>query len=454
MQHFEDDRPGSLCSGSQGPIIMTTAKNAELAARRAAAVPRGVSSATAVYVARAENAELWDVDGRRYVDFAAGIAVLNVGHRHPRVMAAAREQEDRYTHTAFQVAPYEPYVRLAERLNAIAPIKAPTKTIFFTTGAEATENAVKIARAATGRPAIVAFTGGFHGRTLLASAMTGKVTPYKRAFGPLPGEIYHAPFPDPRRGVSVADSLQALDFIFAADVEASRVAAVIIEPVQGEGGFHVAPTELLTALRQICDRHGILLIADEVQTGFARTGRLFAMEHSGVEPDLIAVAKSLGGGFPISGVIGRSEIMDAVEPGGLGGTYAGSPVACAAAIAVLDIIQDEGLVARAQAIGDRIRRRLAAFAQHNDLVPIGDVRGQGAMLAFDVLAERGANIPDPAEARRVASRALEAGLIVLTCGTLGEAIRILVPLTASDDLVEEGLTALERALQPALAPGG
>ncbi|MGB7410470.1 MAG: 4-aminobutyrate--2-oxoglutarate transaminase, partial [Sphingopyxis granuli] len=376
-------------------------QNALLLSRRAAAVPQGVATATPLFAERAENAELWDADGARYIDFAGGIAVLNVGHRHPHVIAAVRDQLDRYTHTAFQVVAYEPYVALCERLNALAPIAGPAKTILFTTGAEAVENAVKIARAATGRPGVIAFGGGFHGRTLLTMAMTGKVLPYKRSFGPLPGEVFHLPFPIAHYGVGVEDSLRALSLLFAADIEPSRVAAIIVEPVQGEGGFHMAPPELLQALRRICDEHGILLIADEVQTGFARTGRMFGIEHGGVEPDLMTVAKSLAGGFPLSGVIGRADIMDAAQPGGLGGTYAGSPVACAAALAVLDVIEEEGLIARANAIGDRLRTTLAAFAARNDLLPIGHVRGPGAMVAFDLLAARGGDEPDGAAAKRV-----------------------------------------------------
>lgn len=420
--------------------------NAILLSRRAAAVPQGVATATPLFAARAENAEIWDADGDRYIDFAGGIAVLNVGHRHPRVIAAVRDQLDVYTHTAFQVVAYEPYIELAERLNALAPFSGPAKTILFTTGAEAVENAVKIARAATGRPGVIAFGGGFHGRTLLTMAMTGKVLPYKRSFGPLPGEVFHLPFPIFHYGVSVEDSLRALALLFAADIEPSRVAAIIVEPVQGEGGFHMAPPELLQALRRLCDEHGILLIADEVQTGFARTGRMFGIEHGGVEPDLLTVAKSLAGGFPLSGVIGRAEIMDTAQPGGLGGTYAGSPVACAAALAVLDVIEEEGLIVRANAIGEGLRATLELFAARNDLLPIGHVRGPGAMIAFDVLAARGGDDPDGAAAKRVTARALELGLVLLSCGIHGETIRLLMPLTASNAVIDEGMAILEQAL--------
>lgn len=420
--------------------------NADLLTRRLAAVPRGVSTATAIFAARAENAELWDVEGNRYVDFAGGIAVLNTGHRHPKVLAAVRDQLDAYTHTAFQVVAYEPYIALAERLNALAPFDGPAKTILFTTGAEAVENAVKIARAATGRSAVIAFTGGFHGRTMLTMAMTGKVAPYKRLFGPLPAEVFHAPFPVPQYGVTVEDSLRALDFLFRADVEPERVAAIILEPVQGEGGFQPAPVELLRALREICDRHGILLISDEVQAGFARTGKMFGIEHSGVQPDLITIAKSLAGGFPLSGVIGKAAIMDAAEPGGLGGTYAGPPIACAAALAVLDVIAEEDLMRRADEQGARIRARLQAMSQRNDLVPIANIRGPGAMVGFDILRAPGGE-PDGAEAKAVTVRALTKGLILLSCGVYGETIRLLAPLTASDAILDEGLDILEAALE-------
>ena len=418
--------------------------NQSLLDRRAHAVPRGVASATGVFAARAENAEIWDTEGKRYVDFAGGIAVLNVGHRHPKVMAAVAKQLDAYTHTAFQVMPYEPYIELAEKLNAIAPVEGPAKTIFFTTGAEATENAVKVARAATGRPAIIAFAGGFHGRTLLSSAMTGKVSPYKKGLGPFPSEIYHLPLPSPTNGVTLAETLRALDFLFAADIEPERVAAFIVEPVQGEGGFHMPDPELFKALDALRTTYGIQIIADEVQTGFARTGKMFGIEHQAIKPDLITVAKSLGGGFPLSGLIGRAEIMDVINPGGLGGTYAGSPVACAAALAVLDVIAEEGLIARANVMGAKIRTAIEGFAARNDTVTISGLRGPGAMIGFDILDADGK--PDGAEAKRVITRALDLGLVVLTCGTYGQAIRILVPLTASDAVLDEGLAILGAAL--------
>lgn len=425
--------------------------NKDLQARRESAVPRGVSTATNIFAARAENAELWDVEGRRFVDFAGGIAVLNTGHRHPRVIAAVETQLKAYTHTAFQVVAYEPYIELAEKLNALAPFKGKAKTILFTTGAEATENAVKLARAHTGRSAVIAFAGGFHGRTMLTMALTGKTLPYKKKFGPMPAEVFHLPFPVADHGVTVADSLKALEFLFRADVEPDRVAAIMIEPVQGEGGFYEAPKELLVALRKICDQHGIMLIADEVQTGFARTGKMFGIEHSGVEPDMITIAKSMAGGFPLSGIIGKAEIMDAAEPGGLGGTYAGSPVACAAALAVLDVMADEKLVEKANSMGARVKARLADIAARNDVVPITGIRGNGAMIGFDIVKSRGAYEPDADATKRVTTAALEGGLILLSCGVFGNVIRILVPLTVSEAVLDEGLDKLEIALVAAVA---
>ena len=420
--------------------------NSTLQARRTAAVPRGVATAYPVFADRAEGSELWDMDGRRFIDFGGGIAVLNTGHRHPKVIAAVREQLDRYTHTAFQIVPYEPYIALCERLNALAPFSGEAKTILFSTGAEAVENAVKIARAATGRTNVIAFSGAFHGRTMMTMAMTGKVAPYKKKFGPMPGGIWHAPFPVPQHGVTTADTLKAIEILFRADVDPANVAAIVIEPVQGEGGFHPAPTELMEALRAICDRHGILLIADEVQTGFARTGKMFGVENSGVEPDLITVAKSLAGGFPLSGVIGRAEIMDAPEPGGLGGTYAGSPLACAAALAVLDVIEEERLIERANVLGDRIKGELARISQRNDTVPMNAIRGPGAMVAFDIVKSRGGQEPDADATRRVTAAALADGLVLLSCGVDANSIRILMPLTIPDEILAEGMGKLEGAL--------
>ena len=420
--------------------------NSEMMARRVKAIPRGVGNAHELFAVRAENSELWDVEGKRYIDFAGGIAVLNTGHRHPKVMAAVQKQMDAFTHTCFQVAAYDSYVELAEKLNAIAPIEGPAKTIFFTTGAEAVENAVKIARAATGRPGVITFAGGYHGRTMLTMAMTGKVLPYKKKFAPMPAEIYHAPFPHQQFDVTVEDSLKYLQMLFRADIEPSRVAAIAVEPVQGEGGFIPAPKALLEGLRKICDEHGILLIVDEVQTGFARTGKMFAIEHSGVKPDLMTVAKSLAGGFPLSGVIGKAEIMDAAEPGGLGGTYAGSPLACVAALAVLDVIKEENLIERANVLGARIKARLETMSKRNDLVAIADIRGPGAMIAFDVVADHTSNTPDPDTTKKILAKAKEKGLILLSCGVSGNAVRLLMPLTISDALLEEGMDILEASL--------
>lgn len=421
-------------------------KNADLLARRNLAVARGVANMHNIYAERAENAEVWDVDGRRYIDFAGGIGVLNTGHRHPKVMAAVQRQMEQYTHTCFQVLPYEPYVALAERLNSLAPGDAPNKTLFLTTGAEAVENAVKIARAHTGRPAVIAFNGGYHGRTMMTLGLTGKVVPYKAGFGPFPGEIYHAPFPIEVHGISVDQSMAAVNNLFKADVEPARVAAIIIEPVQGEGGFYVAPPEFLKRLRALCDDHGILLIADEVQAGAGRTGRLFAMEHSGVVPDLTTLAKSIAGGFPISAVVGRADIMDSVGPGGLGGTYAGSPLGCAAALAVLDVFEEEGILERSLALGERLISRLRSMAQ--SYACIGDVRGLGSMVAMELFKSvDGKPVADADLTRQLVVKAAERGLILLSCGMYGNVIRILVPITGSNEVVDEGLDIIEGCLE-------
>ena len=420
--------------------------NTELNARRQAAIPRGVASATSVFAVRAENSEVWDAEGKRYLDFAAGIAVCNTGHRHPKVMAAAAAQSEAFVHTAFQVLPYETYIALAERLNKLAPIKK-AKTILMTTGAEAVENAVKIARHYTKRSAVISFVGAFHGRTMLTMGMTGKVVPYKAGFGPFPTGLYHAPFPIAHHGVSVADSLAALEKLFKADVEPQQVAAIILEPVQGEGGFYIAPKEFMQALRALCDRHGILLICDEVQTGFARTGKLFATEYSGIEPDLMTIAKSLAGGFPLSGVIGKAEIMDSPEPGGLGGTYGGTPLGCAAALAVLDVIEEEQLCARSNKLGARMLEKLQEFKENPASAPIGDIRGLGAMVAFELVKERGGHTPDADRAKALMAKALEQGLILLSCGIYGNCIRLLAPLTIPEAQLEEGLEILGQTLK-------
>jgi len=419
------------------------ASNADLQSRKEAAVPRGIGVMTQIFAQRAHNAELWDVEGRRYIDFGGGIAVLNVGHRHPKVVAAVAEQLERFTHTMFQIVPYELYVSLAEKLNQLTPGTHRKKTALFSTGAEAIENAIKIARAATGRSGVIAFGGAFHGRSMLAAALTGKVSPYKIGFGPFPGEIYHAPFPVDLHGVSVDEALRGLHHLFKADIEPVRVAAMVIELVQGEGGFYVAPPAFVRALRKLCDEHGILLVVDEVQTGFGRTGKLFALEHYGIVPDLMAMAKSLAGGLPLSAVTGRAEVMDGPAPGGLGGTYAGNPLALAAAHAVIDIIREENLLARANALGARLTERLQAL---RGAVPqIAEVRGLGAMVAVE-FNRPGLPEPDADFAKRVQQRALAGGLMLLTCGVYANAIRFLFPLTTPDAVFAEALDILEDAL--------
>ncbi|OZI17840.1 MULTISPECIES: 4-aminobutyrate--2-oxoglutarate transaminase [Bordetella] len=418
-------------------------QNRDLNTRRSLATPRGVGVMCDMYAVRAENATLWDSTGKEYIDFAGGIAVLNTGHRHPKVKAAVAEQLEAFTHTAYQIVPYESYVALAERINALAPIDGVKKTAFFTTGVEAVENAVKIARAYTGRSGVIAFTGSFHGRTMLGMALTGKVAPYKLAFGPMPGDIYHVPFPNQTQSISVADSLKALDLLFKSDIDPRRVAAIIIEPVQGEGGFNITPPELMTALRKVCDEHGIMLIADEVQTGFARTGKLFAMQHHSVQADLITMAKSLGGGFPISGVVGRAEVMDGPAPGGLGGTYAGNPLAVAAAHAVLDVIEEEQLCARADQLGKRLQDHLNGLRAR--CPAIADVRGLGSMVALE-LRDPATGEPDAATVKRVQDEALKRGLILLSCGVYGNVLRFLYPLTIPDAQFGQALDILADVL--------
>ncbi|MBD2822854.1 4-aminobutyrate--2-oxoglutarate transaminase [Xenorhabdus sp. 42] len=418
-----------------------TANN--LAGRRSAAIAKGVGVTTQIYAERAENAEIWDAQGQRYIDFAAGIAVVNTGHRHPRVIEAVKAQLDKFTHTCHQVVPYENYVALAERLNRLVPGDFAKKTVFVTTGAEAVENAVKMARAATGRQGVIAFNGAFHGRTFLGMALTGKVVPYKTGFGSLVGDVYRVPYPMELHGISVEQTLTALGQLFKADIEPSRVAAIILEPVQGEGGFYPAPPTLMKALREIADRYGIVLIADEIQTGFARTGKLFAMEHYDVVPDLTTVAKGLAGGFPLAGVVGRAEIVDAVQPGGLGGTFGGNPVAIAAAHAVLDVIEEEKLSERAIILGNRLKQRLNTLRAR---VPqIADVRGPGLMVAVE-FNHADSWEPNPDFTAAVRLDALERNLILLTCGVHGNVIRFLPPLTIQDAVFNEALDRLEEAL--------
>jgi 4-aminobutyrate aminotransferase / (S)-3-amino-2-methylpropionate transaminase / 5-aminovalerate transaminase len=417
---------------------------AELAELRAKYVPRGITTGHPITADRAKGSELWDVSGKRYVDFAGGIGVMNVGHAHPRVMEAVRAQLDKATHTSFQVVQYESYLRLAERLCKVMPIDGDKKAIFFSTGAEAIENAVKIARAATGRPAVISFRGAFHGRTLLALSLTGSVQPYKQNFGPYAAEIYQTPFPYEYRGWNTEAALADLNSLLDSEVSPKRVAAFVIEPVLGEGGFVPAPLDFMRRLRKLADEHGILLIVDEIQTGFGRTGKLFALEHSGVQADLVTVAKSLAAGFPLSGVVGRAEVMDAPDPGGLGGTYGGNPVACAAGLAVMDIMRDEKLPERAARIGSVIEERMQSWAQENEL--IGDVRVVGAMAGMELVRDRKTKEPADKETAKILATAREKGLIILRAGTHHNVIRTLMPLTIPDDQLEEGLDILGAAL--------
>ena len=427
---------------------MTT--SAELHERRAAAVARGIGHATAIYAKKALNSEIWSEDGKRYIDFGAGIAVVNTGHQHPRIVEAVKKQLDAFSHVCFQVTPHENYITLAERLNAIAPVSAPAKTMLVSTGAEAVENAVKVARAFTGRSGIIAFGGAFHGRTHVGMALTGKVVPYKKGFGPFLPDIYHAVFPNPYHGVTPEQSLASIRHIFKNSIDPSNVAAIIIEPVQGEGGFNIAPFEFLHSLRKLCDEHGIVLIADEIQTGFARTGKLFCLEHAGVKADVVTMAKGLAGGMPLAAIVGRADVMDAAGPGGLGGTYAGNPVACAAAHAVLDVIKDEDLCGRSNQIGHIITSRLKDLQQRSNLNCIGDIRGLGAMCALELVKNQSSHEPDAALTASLLKAANERGLILLSCGTYGNVIRFLVPLTASDALVKEGMDIFSESLIDAI----
>jgi 4-aminobutyrate aminotransferase/(S)-3-amino-2-methylpropionate transaminase len=417
--------------------------NAALMARRRAAIARGVGQVHEIFVDHARDCEVWDVEGRRYVDFAGGIGVVNTGHCHPKVIAAVAQQLQRVTHTCFQLLAYEPYVELAERLSKLMPGDFAKKAIFMSTGAEAVENAIKIARAHTRRHAVIAFGGAFHGRTHMAMALTGKVAPYKAGFGPFPSGIFHGQFPNALHAVSTDQALGSLEHLFKCDVAPDEVAALIVEPVQGEGGFYVAPFEFLRELRTLCDRHGIVFIADEIQSGAGRTGKWLAIEHSGVVPDLVTMAKSMAGGFPISAVLGRADIMDAPGPGGLGGTYAGSPLACAAALAVLDVFEQDGLLEKGVRLGEQLQQGMLKIAAR--CPAIAEVRGLGPMVAIELIAGR-ADQPDAELTRRVVTEAAKRGLILISCGTYANVIRVLVPLTASDALIDEGLKLLSDSL--------
>jgi len=418
-------------------------KNNELNERRLQATPRGIGVMCNFFAERAENATLWDTEGNEVIDFAAGIAVLNTGHRHPNVVAAIEKQLQAFTHTAYQVVPYESYVTLAEKINARVPVEGPAKTAFFSTGAEAVENAIKIARAYTKRPGVIAFGGGFHGRTSMTMALTGKVAPYKMGFGPFPGSIFHAQYPNAVHDVSTQDALKSLDRLFKADIAPDQVAAILLEPVQGEGGFVIAPDDFMQGVRKLCDQHGILLIADEVQSGYARTGKLFAMEHYSVKPDLITMAKSLAGGMPLSAVSGRAEVMDAPAPGGLGGTYAGNPLAIASALAVLEVIEEEQLCDRSRMLGEALVAELNNARANCPY--IADVRALGSMVAVEFIDPQTAE-PSPAFTQKVLAHALEAGLLLLSCGVYGNVIRFLYPLTIPDAQFRRALDILSRSL--------
>ena len=425
---------------------MNHSLNEQLQARKAAATPRGVGVMAGFFADRADNALLWDVEGRRFIDFAGGIAVMNSGHGHPKVVAAIEAQLKRFTHTCYQVVPYESYIALAEKLNALTPGTHAKKTALFSTGAEAIENAIKIARYHTRRSGVIAFSGAFHGRSLFAVSLTGKVVPYKAGFGPFPAEVYHAPFPC--HCADLDEVKRAVHHLFKADIEPSRVAAIVFEPVQGEGGFNVIQAEAVKWLRALCDEHGIVLIADEIQTGFGRTGKLFAMEHFGVVPDLMTIAKSLAGGVPLSAVTGRAEIMDAPAPGGLGGTYAGNPLAIAAAHAIIDVMRDEQLPERGQRLGDQLK---AVLNEARATTPqIADVRGLGAMVAVE-FNKPGTAEPDADFTKRVQAEALKRNLILLTCGVNANVVRFLFPLTTPDDVFAEALDILRQSLRAAQA---
>jgi 4-aminobutyrate aminotransferase / (S)-3-amino-2-methylpropionate transaminase / 5-aminovalerate transaminase len=429
------------------PEKPVTTKTQRLLDARAQHIPRGVSALTPLFAARAEGAKLWDVEGREFIDFAGGIGVLNVGHAHQKVQAAVKAQLENFTHTCFQVVAYESYIKLAEKLNALVPQKAgqTNKTFFVSTGAEATENGIKIARAFTNRPGIISFDSSFHGRTLMGMSLTGKQKPYKQNFGPFAPEVYKAPFPMPYQGITTKDALLGLEHLFDTQVAPEQVAAIIIEPVQGEGGFNPAPAAFMRSLRNICDKHGIVFIADEIQCGFGRTGKMWAYEHSGIIPDLVTIAKSLAGGLPLAAITGRADIMDAPHPGGLGGTYAGNPLACAAGLAVLEIFEEENILEQALAQGEYLERELKAL--QTDFPMIGDVRGLGAMMAIELVKDLEKKTPDADSATKVVNAALEGGLIIIKAGMHGNAIRILVPLNASHAELEAGFKILRKAFE-------
>jgi 4-aminobutyrate aminotransferase/(S)-3-amino-2-methylpropionate transaminase len=424
--------------------------NLEFEARRDNAVARAVSFSSTFVAERAENAEVWDVEGNRYIDFCGGIGCQNVGHRNPQVLAAIKDQLDHLTHTCFQVTPYKSYIELAERLNALLPGDFAKKSLFFSAGGEAVENAIKIARYYTRRPALITFTNGYHGRSYMGMALSARMVPFKEGFGPFPGEIYRLPFPDDFHNVTIEDTKRAFDTLFRSDCPPDQIAAIFFEPVQGEGGYNIATLQFLEYLRALCDEHGIVLVADEIQTGMGRTGKMFAMEHYGINPDLTCIGKSIGGGLPISGIVGRADIIDSVPAGGLGGTFGGNPIACAAALAVLNVIEEENMLQRGLEMGNQIDIRLRKMAQRNVFDCIGDVRALGCMNAIEIVEDRTSRVPNGDLTAKIVEKALKNGLILLTAGPSRNIIRLLVPLSASLELVDEGLDILEKSIEEAL----
>ncbi|SHF01758.1 4-aminobutyrate aminotransferase apoenzyme [Modicisalibacter ilicicola DSM 19980] len=419
--------------------------NAQLNELKQRYVASGAASPAAHFADRAENAEVWDADGKRFIDFAGGIGVLNIGHRHPKVVEAVKAQLDKVMHTCQTVMPYEGYVRLAEKLSQITPVRGHAKVMLANSGAEALENAVKVARAATGKTNVVCFDGGYHGRTFMTMAMNGKVNPYQTDFGPMPGTVFRAPYPVPYHGVSEEESLRGLKMALRTDANPKDTAAIILEPVLGEGGFYAAPPSFLKAIREICDEHGMLMIVDEVQSGFGRTGKMFAIEHSGVEPDIMTMAKSMADGMPISAVVGTDKHMDASGGNSLGGTYTGSPVSCAAALAVLEVFEEENILEKSQALGDKLAKRFHQWQQDFDC--IDNVRNLGAMAAFELVSDKASHTPDADLAGALCKKARENGLILLSCGMYANTIRFLMPVTIGDDVLEEGLGIIEQALK-------
>jgi 4-aminobutyrate aminotransferase/(S)-3-amino-2-methylpropionate transaminase len=419
--------------------------NAQLNELKQRYVANGAASPATQFADRAENALIWDADGNRIIDFAGGIGVLNIGHRHPKVVQAVKDQLDRVMHTCQTVMPYEGYVKVAEKLSQVTPVRGHGKVMLANSGAEALENVVKIARGATGKNNVICFDGGYHGRTFMTMAMNGKVAPYATDFGSMPGNVFRAPYPVPYHGVSEDEALRGLKMALKTDANPKDTAAIVLEPVLGEGGFYPAPTSFLKAIREICDEHGMLMIIDEVQSGFGRTGKLFAIEHSGVEPDIITMAKSMADGMPISAVVGTDKVMDACGPNSLGGTYTGSPVSCAATLAVLDVFEEENILGKSQALGDKLAKRFAQWQQDFDCVDNG--RNMGAMAAIDLVTDKANHTPDADLAGALCKKAREKGLILLSCGLYGNTIRFLMPVTIEDEVLEEGLAIIEESLK-------